>query len=166
MRLMLDSGDRRHVVDVRVDGQALLLEREGTPPLGVEVIARDASTLLLRLDGRLVRARYARRGHDLYLHIAGDGCRFHLVDEQEQEELAQSAGSPIVRAPMPGKVIAVLVKVGDTVGKGQPVVRLEAMKMEVDVPATLAGVVASLAVQPGEQVGPDAALLTLTPAAG
>jgi propionyl-CoA carboxylase alpha chain len=54
-------------------------------------------------------------------------------------------------APMPGAVLRVLVEVGDEVSLGQPMVTIEAMKMEHQVVAPVAGVVAEIFVRPGQQ---------------
>jgi biotin carboxyl carrier protein len=64
---------------------------------------------------------------------------------------------------MPGTVIRVLVAAGDTVAQRQPLVVLEAMKMEHHVAAPEAGVVAEVRVTPGEQVENGALLLVLEP---
>ena len=63
---------------------------------------------------------------------------------------AVSDGS--LRAPMPGKIVAAPVKAGDKVVKGQPVVVLEAMKMENPVTAHKDGVITGLAVEAGAAV--------------
>ena len=62
-------------------------------------------------------------------------------------------------APMPGKVIAVLVEVGATVERGMPLVILEAMKMEHTIIAPAAGTVKEILYQVGEQVPEGAALI-------
>ena len=65
---------------------------------------------------------------------------------------AAAAGSGSVSSPMPGTILKVNVAVGDTVQTGQTVLVLEAMKMENEIAATKAGVVAQLAVQAGQTV--------------
>ncbi len=57
-----------------------------------------------------------------------------------------------VRAPMPGKIVNILVKAGDGLEAGDPVVILEAMKMENELCAPTKGTVRSLAVQKGDSV--------------
>lgn len=74
---------------------------------------------------------------------------------------AGTAGAVAIKAPMPGNIMKVNVKVGDTVKKGDVLVVLEAMKMENDVCATQDGVVASVEVNQGETVETDAVLVTL-----
>jgi propionyl-CoA carboxylase alpha chain len=66
------------------------------------------------------------------------------------------AGSLV--APMPGTVVRVLVAAGDAVAKGQPLVVLEAMKMEHTVASPAAGAVSDLRVEPGQQVDAGAIL--------
>jgi 3-methylcrotonyl-CoA carboxylase alpha subunit len=67
-----------------------------------------------------------------------------------------------LRAPMPGKIVSVPVKAGDAVTKGQPVVALEAMKMEHALTAPFDGVVEAIHVTPGDQVAADAVLAVVT----
>lgn len=57
-----------------------------------------------------------------------------------------------IRSPMPGRIVKVLVKAGDEVAAGQPVVVMEAMKMENELRAVAPAKVASVEVQPGQPV--------------
>ena len=74
------------------------------------------------------------------------------------------AGDGAVIAPMPGKVVAVAVKTGDAVTRGQTLVTLEAMKMEHALAAAFDGVVESLSVTAGDQVSEGAVLARLAQA--
>jgi acetyl/propionyl-CoA carboxylase alpha subunit len=74
------------------------------------------------------------------------------------------AGDGVVIAPMPGKVVAVAVKAGDTVTRGQTLVTLEAMKMEHALAAAFDGVVESLLATAGDQVSEGAVLARLAQA--
>ena len=78
------------------------------------------------------------------------------------------AGGPAsdgaLRAPMPGKIVATPARPGDTVTKGQPVVVLEAMKMEHALVAPFDGVVGEIGVAVGDQVAADAVLAVVTAA--
>jgi len=65
---------------------------------------------------------------------------------------AVAGGSGEIRAPMPGKIIDVLVGVGDIVRAGDKVLRMEAMKMENEIFAPVGGTVTEIAVQEGKDV--------------
>ncbi len=66
-----------------------------------------------------------------------------------------------VMAPMPGKVLEVKVKVGDMVEEDDPVVILEAMKMEMPVAATASGKVTEINCEAGVNVDGDEVLLVI-----
>jgi biotin carboxyl carrier protein len=72
-------------------------------------------------------------------------------------------GEDTVRSPMPGKVVAVHAAKGDKVERGQPLITLEAMKMEHVLIAPISGVVEALNVASGEQVSEGVALAKLAP---
>jgi biotin carboxyl carrier protein len=71
------------------------------------------------------------------------------------------AGS--LRAPMPGSVLEVLVVVGEKVNKGQPLLKLEAMKMEHTIRTAAAGMVTAVYYAPGDTVAADAELVRIDP---
>jgi biotin carboxyl carrier protein len=98
--------------------------------------------------------------------VAG-GRRFYARVESERSRdmvglsrhKAQGAG--LVKTPMPGRVIKVLVKEGDEVKVGQPLVVVEAMKMENELGAERDGVVKKVFVSPGATVEGGARLLEI-----
>ena len=71
------------------------------------------------------------------------------------------AGADAMPSPMPGNILRVLVNVGDTVSENQPLMILEAMKMENEIVAPKAGVVAGIHVKEGQVVNPGDALITI-----
>jgi len=77
---------------------------------------------------------------------------------------AGTASDGTLRAPMPGKIVATSAKVGDAVTKGQPIVVLEAMKMEHALVAPFDGVVSEIGVAVGDQVAADAVLASVAAA--
>ena len=72
-----------------------------------------------------------------------------------------AAGSHAQTAPMPGTILDIHVKVGDVVTANQPIMILEAMKMENEVVAEQAGTIASINVEKGAMVNPGDTLFTL-----
>ena len=72
-----------------------------------------------------------------------------------------AAGATSVTAPMPGNILDVSCTVGQAVTAGQTLIVLEAMKMENEIVAPVAGTVASINVKKGDTVETDAVLVTL-----
>jgi propionyl-CoA carboxylase alpha chain/3-methylcrotonyl-CoA carboxylase alpha subunit len=97
------------------------------------------------------------------LFARGDAVR---VDRWRAKSAAASSGPASdgsLRAPMPGKIVAAPAKAGDAVAKGAPIVVLEAMKMEHALTAPFDGVVESVSVSVGDQVGDGVVLAVVTP---
>ena len=86
--------------------------------------------------------------------ISIDGTQY-LV---EMEEI----GAPAGPAPMPGTILDIHVNVGDTVEVNQPVMVLEAMKMESEIVAEQAGTIASINVAKGDMVNPGDLLFSIS----
>lgn len=92
------------------------------------------------------------------VRINGVRKDIRVLDERTQllekmgMSVATAAGSGDVTAPMPGKVLEVLVEPGYAVEEGQPLLVLEAMKMENVIKATAAGIVSGVPVQKGDAV--------------
>ena len=77
-----------------------------------------------------------------------------------QADQAPAAGN-ILKAPLPGTITAINVKVGDSVAIGDTVIVLEAMKMQNNIEAEYAGTVTAIQVNPGDSVMEGAVLLTI-----
>jgi 3-methylcrotonyl-CoA carboxylase alpha subunit len=98
------------------------------------------------------------------LHVFDEGANhaFTVIDPYLPPERVVDAHGGLV-APMPGRVIAVLVATGECVKAGTPLLVMEAMKMEHTVTAPCAGVVTALHHGAGDQVREGDELLTLAP---
>lgn len=102
---------------------------------------------------------------DVLIHAFGRTWRVSVIDPA-QRALGAGAQSDIAKAPMPGTAIAVMVKPGDAVAEGQPLVIIESMKMQTEITASRAGVVDLVGVRVGETFPLGTALVTLAPLAG
>jgi len=103
------------------------------------------------MDGRSVEVCV----HDGNAWIGGQAFEVEVYDPRELSDEAGSGGASGARtllAPMPGKVIRVLVAEGDEVTAGQGIVVVEAMKMQNEMPSPKAGRVVSISVKAGDAV--------------
>ncbi|OQS37191.1 acetyl/propionyl/methylcrotonyl-CoA carboxylase subunit alpha [Chromobacterium haemolyticum] len=111
----------------------------------------DSGTLRARLDGKQLEAAVARNGQQRVLFAAG-----RRLEAQWLDPLAVAAeevhGETHLKAPMPGRIVALLAATGTKLNKGDPLLILEAMKMEHTIPAPADGVVKAFYFGTGEQV--------------
>jgi acetyl-CoA/propionyl-CoA carboxylase, biotin carboxylase, biotin carboxyl carrier protein len=129
----------------------------GGEPRAASVHAGGDGSLLVTLGGRAQRWWHARDGRTRWL--GADGAAWPLTEpDPETPAAAAAAGAAEVRSPMPGTVIAVHVAAGERVTAGQPLIVVEAMKMEHTLAAPRDGHVKDLLVRSGQQVTLDQVL--------
>jgi biotin carboxyl carrier protein len=159
----------------------------GTERIKVEIPDDNGRAILDGREAQVSHAWIGGTGHNLHLIVDGRSFDFRVEEEEGRlaltyvgkryhcavldERLAdlqrragmtdRPAGRTVVKAPMPGLVVRVLVEAGAQVEKGERILILEAMKMENDVKAPRAGRVSSLTVKAGEAVagGKDLAVI-------
>jgi len=131
----------------------------GTPDGPVEAGGTLAGReLTARLGDRTVRATIVAADERVAVLRDGADRVFGIIDPLAHAGEEAGGGSRLT-APMPGRVIAVLVEAGARVTKGQPLIVLEAMKMEHTVAAPADGTVTSLPFAAGDQVDEGVALI-------
>ncbi|MDN5773740.1 MAG: biotin/lipoyl-binding protein, partial [Brevibacterium aurantiacum] len=114
----------------------------------------------LTIDGVQTTARVFSDARDRSIWVSSDRGVFVFTRSQADTSLTPGLDGAEVLAPMPGSVVAVRVESGDHVDQGDPIVVVEAMKMEHVLTAPAAGIVTVTAVQ-GAQVGLDEVLATV-----
>ena len=136
---------------IAVDGDpADALVTVGEAPPVRAGVRLDGSRARVRVDGVERELRWVRSGAELLL--SADGVVARVAELRRSAGGAgASAGEPELRSPMPGAVVAVRAGDGDTVEVDQPVVVVEAMKMEHAVRAAVGGIL-SLRVAVGDRV--------------
>ncbi len=144
-----------------IDGQVMRLQVAG-PAVGARAFdVRDSFSIDGRRDFQPSLPMPSSHG-DEPLYIFQDGETFEFSFASSAAANAQaSASDGAILSPMPGKVVSVSVKAGDTVTKGQTLLVLEAMKMEHALTAPFDGVVAELSAVAGGQVSEGVVLVKL-----
>jgi 3-methylcrotonyl-CoA carboxylase alpha subunit len=165
---------------VNADGRDVLYVRLGERELSIGVRFARGRTFVTLPDGEVeletpslshgrvscvvggvrLEGRFASFGVRSFAMAGGLTLELDAVRAQDDDDESAGAGGA-VKAPMPGKVIAVLVSTGDRVERGQPLLRLEAMKMEHTLAASVDGEVEALSVRAGDQVEEGSTLLSL-----
>lgn len=168
-------GEREHEVEVElgpqgerrilVDGEAFEVADAGGRALRVSATDAEHSTQLeLSVAG-------SPRPTEAWVGASGTRVAVELRTEQEARLAAAlgkgSAGSSSgeLKAPMPGRVVKVLVSEGEQVAQGSPVIIVEAMKMENELQAPVAGPVRQILVGEGDTVDAGQVLVVLEPPA-
>lgn len=129
---------------------------------GAPVAGATVDELGLEIDGRRYHAVVARTRDRVQVALAGRVYEFETGDPAGGAR-AGGAGSGSVTAPMPGKIVAVLVRPGQMVDVGTPLVVLEAMKMESTLAAEVAGRVDAVPAVAGALVAAGDLLVEITP---
>jgi 3-methylcrotonyl-CoA carboxylase alpha subunit len=115
--------------------------------------------LLIRLDGRVLKARAVRDERDW--HVFCEGAYRRLSLKAELTGIDPEASHGTLTAPMPGRIVKLMARPGAKVSKGEPLLILEAMKMEHTISAPADGVVGEIHYALGEQVLEGAELIRL-----
>jgi len=123
----------------------------------------NENALVLDMPEGRVPVHIARRGADIFVQIRGQA--FQLREEDAEHSLQDSSGGgeedKTIAAPMPGKVVRILVKPGASVRRTQPVIILDSMKVEIELKASSDGRVREVLVKEGQQLDMDQPLITL-----
>jgi biotin carboxyl carrier protein len=166
MKYFATVNGRQHEVELieeqgrlaaRVDGKLVELSYEEVDEQGQVNVQSGGRSYALSIEGG---------AEALTVTLAGNFYEVSLEDERERAahaaERAGGKGGGLVKAVMPGIVVELLVRVGQSVEKGQPLLILSAMKMQNEIGAPQAGVVKELFVAAGQAVAAGAKLATLS----
>jgi len=132
--------------------------RDGVSVDGIDVriVSATAEEVVLEVGG--VRRVFAVAAYDGLVCVDSALGAVALTPVERFKDPSQQVAAGSLLAPMPGTVVRVGVAVGDVVEEGQPLLWLEAMKMEHTISAPAAGIVAELRVAAGQQVEVGAVL--------
>ncbi len=124
----------------------------------LSLMQHDGFNLSIKLGASAVHGTVRRDGELFHVFTGGSHYTLHYLDPMAHAGEAETEGGRLT-APMPGKVVAVLVSQGQEVKKGDPLVIMEAMKMEHTIAAPHDGLVDEILYAVGDQVADGAPLL-------
>jgi geranyl-CoA carboxylase alpha subunit len=153
-RFLLKHGEQQFAVELSVLEAGLqprLDVKIGEQQLQLRLLGTDGRWATLELDGVRRRLAYQQSASTLWLY--GDNGNLELIDvSHAPASAAVGTGSGMIKAPMDGAIVEVLVEDGSRVCKGQLLLVLEAMKMEHPVKASIDGIIRRVQVSKGDQV--------------
>ena len=150
-------------VDVRRQGDILTVQTDDRT-LEINVNERQPAEFLLSIGNKVIQAYAVRQKDKVFVQIGGRNWIFEDITLQDDVSTGGiGSGGSEVLAPMPGSVIKVLVREGDIVKHNQPLIIVEAMKMENEVYAPIDAVVEKVLVESGQQVTGGQELIKLAP---
>jgi 3-methylcrotonyl-CoA carboxylase alpha subunit len=135
----------------RGDGTLRVDFPDGPAEISAQVHARF-------LDGVKIRSRAVMQGPQLTVFVAGAVHTLSLIDPLAAWGIEEDAGGRLT-APMPGRIVEVMVQKGEEVKRGEPLLILEAMKMEYTIAAPADGRIAEIRYSPGDVVEEGAELI-------
>ena len=147
-------------LETTADGQRVRL---GERTIEVRRIAGDGEAVTIALDGKPIRALVERTSDKIRVAVGGELHEFELGGGSSSARGGHGVASPETRSPIPGKVLKLECEVGAAVKPGDPLLILEAMKMENVLVAEIAGKVKEITVRAGEMVEPGKLLVVIEP---
>ncbi len=155
----LDGKTRFVTMEEHADGPRFLVDGQ---PFGVTVVATGPGAYTATIDGT---DHTFQIDHD---HVLHGGQAMDLEIRRAKPVLQRAGGKSRkangqIKPPMPGKVVEIHVQEGDDISEGDPLLVLEAMKMQNDLKSPVTGKVTSVKVSEGQNVEASTVMLVITP---
>ncbi len=125
------------------------------------VVSSDKNVLIFE-DGR--KSYFAEDEKHYFVFIDGHTFTFNKKDENFDyfEDSTDNSNQNIIKSPMPGSIVNVLVNEGQKVEEGTPIIIVSAMKMETTLYSSISGIVVEVNAIKGEQVDETKSLVVIT----
>lgn len=159
MKLSFEHNSQSFLIDLTPTGKSYRAT-VGDKTVEVEIIRAGNGQLELLIDNERVTAYISSDGAKRWVTINGQTVMLTKASGVQRKSSEQDQASELV-APMPGLVRSVNVVEGESVVKGQTLLTVEAMKMEIRIQAPKDGVVKSLTVKVGQTVEREQILIVL-----
>ena len=144
VRRLSDSSDANVRYGIKIDDNE---------EVQVDAIRPVDDVLSLLYQGRSWEAGLVEIEDGYEVEVVGLRHEFEVMDPRKKAlRMAEGAGERTLKTQMPGRVVRILVAEGESVEEGQPVIVVEAMKMENELKSPVSGSVQRLCVEEGDQV--------------
>ena len=171
-KYVINYDDEHHNAVVASNATKTQVKIEDGPLRDVDYLpVLDGKAISIRIDGRMYLVHLTGLDNKGKVMATIDGRPVHLtvMDElkaQALESLGTTTGGGIITADIPGLVVEIKVTKGQVVHQGDPVIVVEAMKMQNELCAAVAGTVRQIPVEAGQAVNPGDALVIIDPEPG
>jgi len=158
----VNVGNREYVIDVTGDQVVM----DGKPIQASLTALNNRGLLMLRQENQTCEMHVQSQGNSSYSFVVNGRHLVALVDKENgrNRKRANAIHAGAISAPMPGMVVDILVKEGQQVNNGDPLVILESMKMQMQLRSPFTGQVARVAVNNHTQVEKGALLVQVAEA--
>lgn len=159
-RLTIDA--HHHAAEISVQNQKFSCEIDGQTVTG-QILHSTPPTYVIRLeDGRILTCDITTQGTTSTVTCNGQTWPMGVSEIYgESIENGEDGSAAEMRAPMPGRIVAVAAAAGTEVKRGDPVIIIEAMKMQNAIVAPSAGTIQIVHVKPGDAVEAGQLLATI-----
>jgi acetyl/propionyl-CoA carboxylase alpha subunit len=167
MKVHAEIGDDKYELELKREGGWIRAWIDGEP-FDTEVSQPEPNVFLFKHQGRIIEAFVEPdlgAGRSRSVWIKGNEYDVRIFDPKRlrgsETVSGQDEGRAEIRSAMPGKVVRVLVELGDEVEKGAGVIVVEAMKMQNELKTPKSGTVKSIKVAEGDTVSAGDVLATI-----
>lgn len=158
-------GNDQHTVDIEKTeaGYKIVLDNDETINADAVSLKEDLLSIIIESKSYLVNINNESRNYTVDLN--GETFNLEVFEEGSARRLKRDKagfqGKQIIKAPMPGKVIKILVKEGDEVEGGTGLIIIEAMKMENELKASAKGIVKEINAEEGKTVNAGDSIIVI-----
>ena len=133
--------------------------------ISLQLSHRQENSLSITIDNQITTAYLAKSDDRIYVYIQGRSIELSLADSKQKkysQEGMEFGAKDEISTPMPGKIVRIMVNVGDTVQPKQQLVIVESMKMENEIKSSIEGVVKAINFKSGDLVKPGQTIIKLS----
>ncbi|MBI5374944.1 MAG: biotin/lipoyl-binding protein [Candidatus Schekmanbacteria bacterium] len=158
-------GEKEYTLEIEKNENRFDVTINGEEQFSVDAVnlKQDLLSLLIGNKSYLVNIKDDNRKY--MVDVNGETFNIEVYEEGSPRRLQRGSsgvqGKQVIKAPMPGKVIKILVKEGDEVEKGKGVAVIEAMKMENELKASANGTIKEINVEEGKAVNAGDTLIVI-----